>query len=49
MQLVADGLLDVERLRTHVFPLEELPAAMELRATPRPDVIHVVVTTGDEV
>ena len=37
MQLVADGLLDVERLRTHVFPLEELPAAMELRATPRPE------------
>jgi threonine dehydrogenase-like Zn-dependent dehydrogenase len=43
MQLVADGLLNVERLRTHIFPLEELPAAMELRATPRPDVIHVLI------
>jgi 2-desacetyl-2-hydroxyethyl bacteriochlorophyllide A dehydrogenase len=43
LQLVADGLLNVERLRTHIFPLEELPAAMELRATPRPDVIHVLI------
>ncbi|MHC4606318.1 MAG: zinc-dependent alcohol dehydrogenase [Planctomycetota bacterium] len=43
MQLVADGLLPTHRLRTHVFPMEKLPEAMELRATPRPDVIHVVM------
>ncbi len=43
MQLVADGLLNVERLRTHIVPLDKLPEAMELRATPRPDVIHVLI------
>ena len=43
MQLVADGLLPTARLRTHVLPLEDLPKAMELRAEPRPDVIHVIV------
>jgi len=43
MQLVADGLLPTQRLRTHVFPLERLPEAMELRGTPRPDVIHVLI------
>jgi len=43
MQLVADGLLCPERLRTHIFALEDLPEAMELRATPRPDVIHVLI------
>ncbi len=43
MQLVADGLLNIERLRTHIFPLEKLPEAMELRATARPDVIHVLI------
>jgi threonine dehydrogenase-like Zn-dependent dehydrogenase len=42
-QLVADGLLSTERLRTHVFTLDELPAALELRATPKPDVIHVLI------
>jgi threonine dehydrogenase-like Zn-dependent dehydrogenase len=46
MQLVVDGLLDVERLRTHIFPLERLPEAMELRATPRPDVIHVLIESA---
>ena len=43
MQLVADGLLPIARLRTHLFPLGQLPEAMELRATPRPDVIHVLI------
>jgi len=43
MELVRDGLLNTERLRTHIFPLEKLPEAMELRATPRPDVIHVLI------
>jgi threonine dehydrogenase-like Zn-dependent dehydrogenase len=43
MQLVADGLLCPERLRTHVFALEDLPEALELRSTPRPDVIHVLI------
>ena len=43
MQLVADGILSTERLRTHIFPLEELQKAMELRARPRADVIHVVI------
>jgi threonine dehydrogenase-like Zn-dependent dehydrogenase len=43
MQLVADGIVNTERLRTHIFPMEELPKAMELRATPKPDVIHVVM------
>jgi threonine dehydrogenase-like Zn-dependent dehydrogenase len=42
-QLVADGLVSPERLRTHVSPLEQLPEAMELRSTPRPDVIHVLI------
>lgn len=42
-QLVADGLLNFERLRTDIFPLEELPAAMELRSTPKPNVIHVLI------
>jgi L-iditol 2-dehydrogenase len=43
VNLIADGLVNVARLRTHVFPLDKVPEAMELRATPRPDVIHVVV------
>lgn len=43
MQLVADDLLPLERLRTHVFPMDRLPEAMELRATPRGDVIHVLM------
>ena len=43
MQLVADGLLCTKRLRTHIMPPEKLPEAMELRATPRPDVIHVIM------
>lgn len=45
MQLVADGILVPDRLRTHILPLDELPQAMELRATPRADVIHVVLET----
>ena len=43
MELVADGILPTHRLRTHTFPMEKLPEAMELRAEPRPDVIHVVM------
>ncbi len=43
MQLVADGILCSRRLRTQVFPLESLPQAMELRASPRADVIHVLL------
>ena len=43
MQLVADGLLPVELLRTHIFPLEDTPKALELRSSPRPDVIHVLI------
>jgi threonine dehydrogenase-like Zn-dependent dehydrogenase len=43
MQLVADGILPTHRLRTHILPLERLPEGMELRATPRPDVIHVLM------
>jgi L-iditol 2-dehydrogenase len=43
MQLVADGILPHARLRTHIFPLEKLPEAMELRAVPKPDVIHVLI------
>ncbi len=46
MQLVADGLLCPQRLRTHIFALEDLPEAMELRSTPRPDVIHVLIENG---
>jgi threonine dehydrogenase-like Zn-dependent dehydrogenase len=43
MGLVADGILSTERLRTHVLPMGNLPEAMALRATPRADVIHVVL------
>jgi len=43
MQLVADGVLCIERLRTHVLPMEKLPEAMEMRSTPRADVIHVLM------
>lgn len=43
MQLVADDVLPLERLRTHVFPMYALPEAMELRSTPRGDVIHVLM------
>ena len=43
VQLIADGLLPVELLRTHIFPLEKTPEAMELRSTPRADVIHVLI------
>ena len=43
MQLVADDVLPLARLHTHTFPLDALPEAMALRATPRADVIHVVM------
>lgn len=43
MELVADGLLPTAELRTHILPMEKLPEAMELRATPRGDVIHVLL------
>jgi threonine dehydrogenase-like Zn-dependent dehydrogenase len=43
MQLVADDVLPLDRLRTHVLPMDRLPEAMALRTTPRGDVIHVLV------
>ncbi len=43
LQLIADGVMPVRRLVTHVMPMADLPKAMELRSTPRGDVVAVLM------
>jgi L-iditol 2-dehydrogenase len=46
-QLVFSRKLDVRRLITHQFPLEETAAAIELASHPTPDSLKIVVTQGE--
>ncbi|MEC0170645.1 zinc-dependent alcohol dehydrogenase [Paenibacillus graminis] len=43
MELVADGILPTPRLRTHIFPMDQLQQALDLRAECSADAIHVLM------
>lgn len=43
LQLVIDGQLCLDRLRTHVFPMDRAQEAFELRTNPDAHAIHVVL------
>lgn len=43
LQLVYDGLLPLQRLRTHVYPMARAQNALELRNDPKQFAIHVVL------
>lgn len=43
MALIADGILPVNLLLTHVLPMEKLQEAIDLRLDYSPDAIHVVL------
>lgn len=45
MQLIADGLVPLRRLRTHDLPMAEAETALRLRADPDTEAIHVVLHT----
>ena len=44
IKAVRSGIIDVERIVTHRFSFEEVPAAFTLKEEPRGDVIHVIVS-----
>jgi L-iditol 2-dehydrogenase len=46
IRLVREKQVDLESLVTHRFPLHELPAAFELNARYRDDVVKVIITGG---